>query len=219
MLKCGINLKHLTATQLECGQCSICSAQSKLDYPFERDLTTSEELVNALMKYIEANTSYKCKETDVDKNPDICVLDVSHNNDLVCRVEAKYLEGFAFMKAQQMLGDHLKPKETLVVDEPKLLSYFGCKQRDLKKEGRDIPIFVVWKFDRPCSDLGGITVFQEVSVLKSIYDARGDGRTFERRTVATDMVNGQKRGITAKYHFSLKECRPIEELITAIGAI
>lgn len=216
MLQCHINLAALTLEQLECGSCAICVARSKLDYPFHRDLKTSEALVDALRDLIEINTSLKCVEPEMVKYPDIRVLDIKRDNRIICRVEAKFLEGFAFMMAEKLLGDHLKPKETLVVDEPKLLSYFECKTNDLKEQGRDVPIFVVWKYDRPCADLGGITVFQEVMKLKAIYDERGDKRAFERKTVYSDMVAGRKRGITSKYHFSLRECRPIEELITEI---
>jgi len=219
MFWCNINLQALTAAQLECAPCNKCVARSKLDYPFRRDLTTSESLVEALKKYIEDNTPYKGIGPEAVKNPDLRIIDIRHDNRLVCRVEAKLLEGFAFMKAEQILGDHLKPKETIVVDEPKLLSYFECKENDLKKFTRDVPIYVVWKFDRPCADVGGIAIFQEVTVLKSIYTSRGKNRAFTRKTVASDIVNGQQRGITAKYHFSLKECRPIEELIPAILSI
>ena len=219
MLHCGINLKALTDEELACGACKKCIARSKLDYPFQRDLDTSDALVKALKHYIQTNTKYECKAPEVDKNPDIRVLDVTNGANLVCRVEAKFLEGFAFMKAQEKLGDHLLPKETLVVDEPKLLSYFECKQRDREQEGRDVPIFVVWKFDRPCAGVGGITVFQEIDKLNAIYNARGSKRAFERETVESDYVGRQKRGITAKYHFSLRECQPIENLAPEIMKI
>jgi len=218
-MQCKVDLNKLTTKDLECGSCSICQARSKLDYPFVRDLKTSKDLVNAIKVYIEKNTSFKCNETTIQKNPDLFVIDIEHDDKLICRVEAKFLEGFAFMKAEKLLGDHLKPKETLVVDEPKLLSYFECKTNDLRQQGRDIPIYVVWKFDRPCKDLGGISIFQEVSILKSIYDARGNKRSFERKSVPTDFVAGSKQGITAKYHFSITECRPIEELIPTIKGL
>jgi hypothetical protein len=223
MLTCSIDLQKLTVNDLECGSCSICKARSKLEYPFQRDLKTSEQLVQALKTYIEANTPYVCRDTQVHKNPDIVVLDIVSTSNpkgrLVCRVEAKMLDGYAFMKAEELLGDHLKPKETLVIDEPKLLSYFECVDNDLRQHGKSVPIYVVWKFDRPCADLGGITVFQEVTKLRAIFEKRGTNRTFERKTVASDLDNGVKRGITAKYHFSLRECRPIEELIEQINAI
>ena len=219
MLQCNVNLAGLTDKHLECVPCEKCTARSKLEYPFKRDLTTSEALVKALKDFIEASTSYECAAPEIVKNPDICVLDITQGKRLICRVEAKLLEGFAFMKAEKLLGDHLKPKETLVVDEPKLLSYFECKDRDFQKLGRVVPIFVVWKYDKPCADLGGITVFQEISELKNIYVARGKNRKFERKTVESDMEHGHKLGITSKYHFSLKECRPIEDLIAEILAI
>lgn len=222
-LKCGISLTTLSDKDIECGLCDICIAKSRLNYPFNRDLKTSQQLVAALKSHIEANTAYKCKDTQVDKNPDIVVFDIvdaaKPKGVLVCRVEAKMLEGYAFMKSEQLLADHLKPKETLVIDEPKLISYFECVKNDLKNHGKSVPIFIVWKFDRPCADFGGITVFQEILILKDIYQKRGKNRKFERKTVETDIVSGVKRGITTKYHFSLRECRPIEELIQEINSI
>jgi hypothetical protein len=185
-----------------------------LDYPFDRNLKTSDDLVAALKAFIEANTPFKCERTTIKKNPDLVV--VKHNGMMVCRVEAKMLEGFAFMKSESILPDKLKPKETLVVDLPKLKHYFDCMEVDFRENGRRVPIFLVWKFDRPCQDIGGITVFQDLAELKRIYDSRGLGRYFVRATTPSDMRDGVKMGITDKYHFSLRECRPIEELIQAI---
>lgn len=223
LLKCGINLSGLSDKDIACGVCDICIAKSKLNYPFQRDLKTSQQLVEALKTYIETNTAYKCRNTKIDKNPDIVVFEIvditKPKGVLVCRVEAKMLEGYAFMKAEHLLGDHLKPKETLVVDEPKLISYFECVDNDLRDHGKSVPIYIVWKFDRPCADLGGITVFQEIKILKGIYEKRGNNRSFERKTVESDIVDGVKRGITGKYHFSIRECRPIEELIQEINSL
>lgn len=217
MLRClPIEVGSLTSDQLRCGMCRTCTARSKLDYPFDRDLKNSDELVAALEKLIEANTPFQCERTTVHKNPDLVVVKKDDRKTLVCRVEAKMLEGFAFMKAETLLPDRLKPKETLVVDLPKLLHYFECQEADVREHGRKVPIFVVWKFDRPCRDIGGITVFQEISELKSIFDSQGMGRYFGRATVASDLRHGVKLGITDKYHFSLRECRPIEELIPAL---
>lgn len=220
MLRClPIDVRLLTAAQLKCGSCQICAARSKLDYPFDRDLKNSNELVVALETFIEANTPFKCERTTINKNPDVVVVKHNGRKIMVCRVEAKMLEGFAFMKAESMLPDKLKPKETLVVDLPKLVHYFDCMDIDSRVRGRNIPIFLVWKFDRPCHDIGGITVFQDLAELKRIYDSRGLGRYFGRATVASDMRDGVKMGVTDKYHFSLRECRPIEELIPAIMSV
>ncbi len=216
MLSCKFDPKFLTDKQLSCGNCNICKARSKFDYPFKKDLQYSEQLVDVIKRHIENNTPYVCRRPTDVKEPDIMVIDVSHQKSLVCRIEAKLLQGYAFMKAAEKLGEFLFPKETLVVDEPKLLSYFKCQKEDLDKFGREIKIFVVWKFDRPCHDIGGITVFQELSELKKIYMEHGKKRKFTRQATGSDYVNGQKIGITEKYHFSLRECRPIEELVPKI---
>jgi len=216
MLQCKIDLKNISDNELICVECTICKARSKLIYPFDKDLKTSDDLVNSIKEYIERNSIYSCVKTVIYKKPDLSVIDVKQDDKLICRIESKLLEGFAFMKSEYLLKAKLKPKETLVVDKPKLLSYFECEQQDWIQHKRYIPIFVVWKFDRPCKDFGGITIFQEVKKLKMIYDSYRDDRAFERQTVNTDFRNGKKMGITAKYHFSIKECRPIEELIPTI---
>lgn len=213
MLKCGISIVDLEEKDFSCNNCKTCTPTSKLVYPFDRDLFNSRGLVNELKKYIHEKTGCFCKDTDIDKNPDIDVFVDSEMKNLICRVEAKYLEGKAFVKSKQYIG--IQAKETLVVDKPKLLSYFKCKSDDRKKN-KEIPIFVVWKFDRPCEDIGGITIFQEIDKLKEIYDTCGSKREFERKSTQSDMVGTQKRGITEKYHFSIRECRPIEEIVNEI---
>jgi len=217
MLRClPIDVRCLTEQQLRCGPCQICAARSRLDYPFDRDLKNSDELVIALEAFIEDNTPFRCERTTIHKNPDVVVIQGDDRKTMVCRVEAKMLEGFAFMKAESILPDKLKPKETLVVDLPKLLHYFDCMDADFRESGRKIPVFLVWKFDRPCRDIGGITVFQDLHELRKIYESRGLGRYFGRAVTPSDIRDGVKMGITDKYHFSLRECRPIDELIPAI---
>lgn len=167
-------------------------------------------LVAELKNFITEKTGLKCTDTDVHRNPDIMVLDNKGN--LIARVEAKYLEGKAFMKVREKLGDPLYPKEALVVDEPKLKSYFKCKEEDRQKYDRNIPIFVVWKYDRPCADVGGICIYQEADVLKHIYDEKGASRAFRRRTGQGDYVDGRRMGVIDKFHYSITECKPIESL-------
>lgn len=167
-------------------------------------------LVNELKKFITESTGFKCLDTEVHQNPDLLVLDNKDN--LIARVEAKYLEGKAFMKVAQMIKDHLYPKEALVVDEPKLKSYFECKTRDLEKYKREIPIFVVWKYDRPCADVGGICIYQEVNELRRIYNEKGASRAFRRRTGQGDFVDGRRMGVIDKFHYSITECKSIEQL-------
>ena len=216
MLSCKVNLSELSDENLKCGTCHKCDGKSKLDYPFDRDLANSDDLVIELMKYVEENTSLKCKRTENEKNPDINVYKDSSCRELICRIEAKFLEGQAFMKAKDRLG--LYAKEALVVDEPKLQSYFKCKEND-RMNGKEIPIYVVWKFDKPCEDVGGIVVFQEVDELQRLYRLYGYARAFRRRTSKNDYKNGTQMGIIDKYHFSIRECEPIEKLVNKIENI
>lgn len=94
-------------------------------------------------------------------------------------------------------------------------SYFDCKEND-RRNGYNIPIYVAWKFDRPCEDIGGITVAQEIDVLGQIFNCRGLARFFGRAPAQTDYSDGVKRGVTDKYHFSIRECFPIEHLVDEI---
>ena len=192
---------------LTCGACRKCLGKSKLDYPFDRDLYDSDSPVREIMGFVTAATGYVCRRTEVYKNPDIDVF--RPDGTILCRIEAKYLEGQAFMQSPRYV--HLNPREALAVDEPKLQSYWERKALD-RRSGRDIPIFVVWQYDRPCSDIGGIAVFQEIDVLRGIYVRNGQARAFERKTSRSDYRNGQKLGVTRKYHFSIRECEPIEAL-------
>lgn len=97
MLSCKVCLSELNDEKLKCGLCHKCDGKLKLDYPFERDLLNSDDLVKELMEYVEHNTIYKCKKTEIDKYPDINVYRDSSCRELVCRIEAKFLEGQAFI--------------------------------------------------------------------------------------------------------------------------
>jgi hypothetical protein len=216
-LHCKADLKNKSNWSLECGSCSTCMPTSALHYPFKRDLSNSFEFSNELKKFIKDTTGLKCIDTKIHKEPDLLLY--NQDDVLIARIEAKFLEGKAFMKVGKMLSDRLYPKEVLVVDEPKLLSYFECKQNDYTNFNKEIPLFVVWKFDRPCADVGGITLFQEINILKEIYLKKGASRKFTRRTAASDYNSGRRMGVIDKFHYSITECMPIENLPLEINKI
>ena len=213
MLSCHINISVSPDELYECKECKKCTPESALNYPFDKDLENSQDLVNELKFLIESNTILKCRDTEENKNPDLLVIDISINNFLLCRVEAKYLEGKAFVKSEEYIG--LKPKEVLVIDEPKLKHYFECKKSDKLRFKREVPLFVVWKFDRPCEDIGGITVFQEIDKLQEIH-TKERKRYFRRKKATNDYVDGERKGIIDKYHYSIKETEPIWKLVPKI---
>lgn len=208
VMKCDIDLQNYNYI---CTPCDRCSPYSKENYPFNKDLDNSKALVNELKALIEELTPFKCKDPVDHRNPDIVVY-APNTSKLICRVEAKMLGSQAFMMANHYIN--LMPKEALVIDEPKFLHYLECKRNDpiLFTNGREVPIFIVWQWLRPCPDIFNTTVFQEISALEPIYISTG-GRKFQRRTADTDFVNGQRRGVIDKIHFSMKECLPIEQLI------
>lgn len=210
-MKCNIQLQTY---HYICDPCDRCSPRSKENYPFNKDLDNSKSLVSSLKAIIEKSTPFKCTDPNNHKDPDIVVYDPM-NSKLICRVEAKMLGSQAFMMSNHYIN--LMPKETLVIDEPKFVHYLECKKRDSREftAGREVPIFIVWQWLRPCPDIFDTTVFQEVSILEQIYIQTG-GRKFQRRTANTDFVNGQRQGVIDKIHFSMKECLPIEQLISQI---
>ncbi len=207
MLECKVDLRSLAR---ECGNCRKCRAVSKGSYYFDKDLKDSTVLVLQLEDLIQSQTPYSCCGPEIHKDPDIRVF--RPDGTLLCRIEAKMLNDKPFMKVHELLPGHdLFPKETIVVDTPKLDSYL--KRR---AEEPTIPIFVVWTLGRLCEGLYGSTVFQNVDILGQIRRQKGDARVFRRRPGKGDFVNGKQMGIIQKYHFSVRECRPIEELVEVI---
>ena len=77
----------------------------------------------------------------------------------------------------------------------------------------------MWKFDKPCDDVGGIAVFQEIDELERLRRLYGYVRAFRRRTSVNDYQNGIRMGVIDKYHFSIRECEPIEKLVSIIHEI
>ncbi len=207
MLQCNVDLHRL---ERECGNCRKCKAVSKGSYYFDKDLKGSTVLVQQLENLIQSKTPYSCRGPEIHKDPDIRVL--RPDGTLLCRIEAKMLNDKPFMKVHELLSGHdLFPKETIVVDTPKLDSYL--KRR---AEEPTVPTFIVWTLGRPCEGLQGSTIFQSVDVLGEIRKQKGNTRIYQRRTGNGDFVNGKQMGITQKYHFSVRECRPIEELVEVI---
>jgi hypothetical protein len=219
VLHCGFNPRSLSDAALTCGDNCICDPASKLHYAFGADLAASVSFVEELKSHIERETPCRCADTRTGKEPDVLVFGPGDSSELLCRVEAKHLEGKAFVRVAEQLTEPLLPKEVLVVDEPKLLSYFARWDADLQEHGRPIPIYVVWKYDRPCHGLTGITVFQSIEVLRHIHSRKGGSRRFRRRVGAGDVVGGERKGVIDKYHFSIRECRPIEDLAVEIRGL
>lgn len=172
-----------------CDVCDLCKGESKGFYYFDKDLAKSINSVQEVSNDILQNTNLTPRPTDVEKRGDILLY--NKDGKKVARVEVKLITT-TFRKIKTILpnGD-LTPYETVVIDEPKLKTYFKTQE----EEG--IPFFVVVKLTRACRD--GAKVFARLEDLKSVYDLYGRTRYFQRQIGAGD---GNK-GIIAKYHFSI----------------
>lgn len=71
MLSCKVDPQALEESGVLCGDCKICAGKSKFDYPFEKDLRNSDDLVRELMAYITQFTKLRCKKTTIDKKANL----------------------------------------------------------------------------------------------------------------------------------------------------
>lgn len=211
-MKCFVDIRNLKESDFKCGSCNICSEDYKDRIGnFKDDLNNARAFENELKDYVMSRTGLDFVESKNYKNADLAF---SKRGQLICRVEAKLLNGKAPVFMKKIVG--LEGKEMLVVDEPKFEHYVKKSEEDnLSNFAINIPTFVVWQFNRPCEDFGGITVFQDLNKLKSSIEANPK-RKFERKTNEKDIQDGIKLGVTKKFHFSISETEPIWRLTESI---
>ncbi len=205
---CPIDISNLNKDSFKCGSCNICeNKESNGVGQFNSDLSDAKIFEEELKNFIVKQTGLTHIESIKHKNAD---LSFYKRGQLICRVEAKLLKGKAPIFMKKII--QLEGKETLVVDEPKFEHYLKTKKEDNNKNVNfEIPTFIVWRFDRPCEDFGGITIYQELDILNEIIE-NNPQRKFERKTNENDMKNGKKLGVTRKIHFSISETKPIWKL-------
>ena len=71
-----------------------------------------------------------------------------------------------------------------------------------------IPISIVWVLlNRPCitTENAPLFFYQRIEKLREIYLENKDKRRFRRKSGEGDIVEGEHKGVTVNYHFSLKE--------------
>ena len=214
-IKCPFDFNLLLDTEFKCLTCLKCSSKENNLHNFQEDLTTALSFEEELKSFIEDNTNIYFKDLKIFKNADLSFFSVFQEEKLICRVEAKFLNGKAAVYMKEKIG--LEGKESLVVDEPKLISYINQNIKDNENTIFYIPTYIVWYFGRPCSDFNNITVYQEITKLKEIYyNQNFEKRKFERKTTSFDISDKKKLGVTKKYHFSIKETNPIYNLVPDI---
>lgn len=194
-----------------CAVCRTrCDSTSKSAYIFQDDVLLSAEAEDWLTGRLSSSLAMQVRKTIAQAHglPD---LELVQNERVVARVEVK-AQGRAFMLVQQLLPHaDLRPYETVALnlsDLERYISYYQTEQ---------IPTFIIWRVRRPC--LGEGYWGQHIEVLQHIRNRYGSRRRFRRRSTTSDYVDGQHKGVTVNYHFSLQELVPLEQIEIALRAL
>jgi hypothetical protein len=187
----------------DCDKCSNrCGGVSKGIYIFGNDVTCSEKFEDKIIDLTNDKTDNQAKKTIKDGYPDIEIFD--KRGKLICYIEVKAQQR-TFMSVKMILPKaDLKPSETVALNLSDLKRYFEIY--DTTK----IPIYILWAVsNRPCilKDKQCLLFFQDLNILRGIYNEYGMARRFRRKTGYGDIINGVHKGVVVNYHFSLNELR------------
>ena len=178
-----------------------CDGVSKMSYVFENDAVFSEKYEQKLINHINTHTNFIAKKTVEKGYPDI---EVSTLAGFKFYIELK-VQQRTFMSVEKIIPQSgLKPSETVALNLSDLLRYF-----ELEKT-HNFHIFIFWVvLNRPCivSVNDERYYYRLASELKPIYLTENDKRRFRRKSGEGDVVNGEHKGVTVNYHFSLKELK------------
>ena len=198
-------MPHVEASPY-CFKCDVCHTRcdgvSKGVYIFENDTSFSEQYEQEIISIINASGTLFAKKSDEMGYPDITVYD--KEGGIRTYVEVK-VQQRTFMSVRKYLPESkLFPSETVALNLSDLLRYFGIQAQT------KISTSIVWVLlNRPCvtKEAKHLYFFQSIDKLKQVYDATGKRRRFRRKSGEGDMVEGQHKGVTVNYHFSLKELK------------
>lgn len=172
-----------------------------MNYVFENDAIFSEAYEQKLIHHINTSTVFKAQKTVIKGYPDI---EVTATNGFKFYIELK-VQQRTFMRVENIIPQSgLKPSETVALNLSDLLRYF-----ELEKT-HNFHIFIFWVvLNRPCivSKNDEQYFYRLASELKPIYLRENEKRRFRRKSGEGDVVNGEHKGVTVNYHFSLKELK------------
>ncbi|MBE9467691.1 MAG: hypothetical protein IMY72_05130 [Bacteroidetes bacterium] len=196
--------KNISKYIYDCNSCPTrCDGKSKGLYLFEKDLDFSEYFEQKIVNHLNKKYNFFAQKTEDNSFPDIEV----HKKgvaDVWFYIEIK-VQKRTFMLVEKILPQsNLKPSETVALNLSDLLRYFSIHDKTKK------PIFIFWGLlNRPCIVKKNEYLFfyQNINILKNIYQKYGDKRRFRRKSGKGDVVNGVHKGVTVNYHFSLNELK------------
>jgi hypothetical protein len=207
-----MNTPHYTATGPYLYQCSSCPTpcdkRSKGSYIFANDAAFSEAYEQRIIAYLNAQGRYRAAKCMEPGYPDIVL------SNAVGRPLA-YIEVKVQQRTFMTIGHHLplsglQPSETVALNLSDLQRYLTIQQQC------GLPISIVWALAaRPCitGPQEVCLFYQKLGVLGQIYARAGDTRRFRRQSGEGDVVEGQHKGVTVNYHFSLQELLPWQAVL------
>ncbi len=186
----------------DCRNCTTpCDGNSKMDYRFTKDVEFSEHFENRIIAALNKRENVFARKSPENMFPDIEVFkDGNKKADYYLEIK---VQRRTFMSIKRILPNcNLAPSETIALNLSDLLRYFKIE------ESNNLKIYLVWVLlNRPCvlrNDSYHI-YYQNITELKQIYAKELEKRRFRRKTGEGDIVNGQHKGVTVNYHFSLHE--------------
>ena len=205
-------LLDLTYSQrFDCAICPTrCDGRSKSEYVFEDDVAASEEAEDWLAEHLWMALDVDVYTAPARRHglPDLALV---RGDRVLARVEVK-AQGRAFMAVERLLPNaDLRPYETVALNLSDIRRY-AAQYRE-----NHIPTFIIWRVRRPC--LGEGYWGQNIDALIDIGNHYRDDRTFRRASTDSDYVDGEHRGVTLNYHFSLRELLPLETLLVHMQTI
>lgn len=191
--------------RFDCQLCPTrCDGRSKAAYVFEEDVALSAGAEAWLAEHLAVALGVEVRSAPPQRRglPD---LELLRDTKLLARVEVK-AQGRAFMAVERLLPQaDLRPYETVALNLSDIRRYAAL----YRAEG--VPLFVVWRVKRPC--LGEGYWGHHIEALMAVGNRYRDRRVWRRASTPSDVVDGEHRGVTVNYHFSLRELLPLEELL------
>ncbi|MEZ4769517.1 MAG: hypothetical protein R2844_13945 [Caldilineales bacterium] len=191
--------------RFDCAICPTrCDGRSKSEYVFEDDVAASEEAEDWLAEHLWTALDVDVYTAPARRHglPDLALI---RGDRVLARVEVK-AQGRAFMAVERLLPDaDLRPYETVALNLSDIRRYAAQYRED------QISTYIVWRVRRPC--LGEGYWGRDIDTLIEIGNKYRDARTWRRASTESDYVDGEHRGVTVNYHFSLRELLPLEALL------
>lgn len=185
----------------DCNACHTrCDGISVGVYKFVNDTIFAERYEQLVIDKINSSGKFLAYKTVEPGYPDIAVNTLDNNLHSYIEIKAQQR---TFMSVERILPhSNLKPSETVALNLSDLLRYFTIQ------EETKIPTSIIWVvLNRPCitKQISPRFFYQTIDKLKVIYIQSAEKRRFRRRSGEGDFVNGEHKGVTVNYHFSLKE--------------